>query len=146
MAVEGLAGDAESGAQLADPGLALAHGGLGEAQLGRGHLVRPPPPAATRARGGQAGPGALADQLALELGQRREDAEHQPAGRRWWCRSPPPAGEDSQPHAALGELVDEIDEVAQVAPEPVELPGDQDVAWAQRLQACVQPGPAVALA
>jgi hypothetical protein len=42
--------------------------------------------------------------------------------------------------------VDQVDEVAQVAPEPVELPRDQDVALAQRLEAGGEPWPVVALA
>ena len=51
-----------------------------------------------------------------------------------------------EPDAALGELVDQVDEVAQVAAEPVELPRDQDVAPPQRLEAGGEPGPVVALA
>ena len=39
------------------------------------------PPLRPRARGLEPGHGAFADQLPLELGQRREDAEHEPAGR-----------------------------------------------------------------
>ena len=36
--------------------------------------------------------------------------------------------------------------MAQVAPEPVELPGHQDIALAQRLEAGGEPGPVIALA
>ena len=38
--------------------------------------------AAARPRGREPGQGAFADQFPLELGQRREDAEHEAAGRR----------------------------------------------------------------
>jgi len=41
--------------------------------------------------------------------------------------------------------VHEVDEVTQVASEPVQLPGDQGVILAQRFQARFQPGPVVAL-
>src|SRR5437763_7672792 len=41
MPVEGLPGDAELAAQVADVGLLIGHGGAGEAKLGRGHLVGP---------------------------------------------------------------------------------------------------------
>ena len=42
--------------------------------------------------------------------------------------------------------MDEIDQMAQVAAEPVELPGDQDVALAQGLEAGGEAGTVVALA
>ena len=46
------------------------------------------PPWRPRARAArEPGPGAFADQLPLELGQHREDAEHEAAGGGWWCRS-----------------------------------------------------------
>jgi hypothetical protein len=44
------------------------------------HLRLAPAVAPARAGGGEAGDGALADQLALELGERREDAKDQLAG------------------------------------------------------------------
>src|SRR3954463_1036661 len=81
MPVERLAGDAELPAELADPGLRPAHGRPPQPQLGRGHLVGPAAMVPTGTRRDQAGPGALDDQLALKLGQGREDAEHQLAGR-----------------------------------------------------------------
>jgi hypothetical protein len=107
--------------------------------------VRPPrrPRARAEARPGL---GPLDDQLALELGQRREDAEHQPAVRGGGVDARSLADEDAQPHAAPGQPVHEVDQVTEVAPEPVELPGDQGVAGAKALQARLQPGPAVALA
>ena len=101
---------------------------------------------AARPGGGQAGLGALDDQLALELGERGEDAEDQLAGGGRRVDRRALAGQDLEPDAALGELVDQVDEVAQVAAEPVELPGDQDIALAQRLEAGGEPGPVVALA
>ena len=98
------------------------------------------------AGGGQAGLGALDDQLALELGERGEDAEDQLARRRGRVDRRPLAGQDPQARAAARELVDRVDEVAQVAPEPVELPRHQHVALPQRLEAGGEPRPVVALA
>src|SRR5215218_2417531 len=86
------------------------------------------PPRRPRARGSEAGLGPLDDQLALELGQSSKDAEHQPAVRGGGVDARPLAGEDAQPHAAPGQPVHEVDQVTEVAPEPVELPGDQGVA------------------
>ena len=42
--------------------------------------------------------------------------------------------------------MDQVDEVAQVAPEPVQLPRDQGVAGPHGFEARLQPGPVVALA
>lgn len=54
--------------------------------------------------------------------------------------------QDLQSDPALGQLVDEIDQMAQVAAEPIELPGDQHVALTQGLEAGGEAGPVVALA
>ena len=72
--VECLPGDAEVATKVGDLGLVLAHGGHGQAQLGAGHLVGTATLAAARPSRGQAGAGALADELALELGECGEDA------------------------------------------------------------------------
>ena len=40
--------------------------------------------------------------------------------------------------------MDQVDEVAQVPAEPVELPGGQDVTFPQRLEAGGEPGPVIA--
>jgi hypothetical protein len=42
--------------------------------------------------------------------------------------------------------VDQVDQVAQVAPEPVELPGHQEITLAQCLETGGEPGPVMALA
>lgn len=75
VATANLTRDALLGALLADFRLRLAHGGLGQAELGGSHLVGPAAEAAPGSGGGHAGLGALDDQLPLELGQRREDAK-----------------------------------------------------------------------
>ena len=54
------------------------------------------------------------------------------------------AGQDLEAHALGGEVVHGIDEMAQVAPEAVELPDDQHVALAQGFEAGRQAGAVVA--
>lgn len=137
MPVEGLPGDAQFGAQLGDLGFGLAHRGLGEPKLGWRHLERPPAMPATRPSRSEAGSGTLDDQLALELSEAGEDREDETAiggggvDRRAFAR------QYSQPDAALGQVAHQIDEMAQVAPQPVELPHDQRVTVAERLEAGV---------
>ena len=120
---------------------------LGQAQLGGGHLERTPDVAAPGAGGRQAGAGALDDQLALELGQRREDAEHQAAVRGRGAEVGALPGQHLEAHATPGQVMDGVDQVAEVAAETVQLPGDQGVVLAPGgLQARPRPGPVVALA
>lgn len=69
MAVESLPGDAELGTEVPNGGVGLAHGGHGEADLGGGHLERPPTGATAGTGGNQAGGGALGDQFTFELSQ-----------------------------------------------------------------------------
>ena len=77
--------DPEFTAERGHGRVAVRHRGLGQPHLRFRQRERPAAVAAARPRGRQPGPGAFADQLPLELGQRREDAER---GRRpWWCRS-----------------------------------------------------------
>ena len=45
----------------------------------------PAGPFAFAPRGRDLVAGAFADHLALELGERQQDVEHQPAHRRGWC-------------------------------------------------------------
>ena len=63
-------------------------------------------------RGLEPGHGAFAGQLPLELGQRREDAEHEAAGHPQAC----PAGR---------QVLHGVDQVGEVAAEAVELPDDE---------------------
>ena len=62
-----------------------------------------------RPRGREPGQGAFADQLPLELGQRREDAEHEAAGRRGGVDLRALPGEHPQAHAAGSVLGFDID-------------------------------------
>jgi hypothetical protein len=54
------------------------------------------------------------------------------------------AGEDLQPDAAGGEVVDGVDQVVKVATEPVELPDHERVPVPERFEAGGEPGTVVA--
>ena len=63
-----------------------------------------------------------------ELGQRREDAEHEAAGRGGSVDLRALAGEHPQAHAAGRQVLYGVDQVGEVAAETVELPDDEHVA------------------
>jgi len=78
--------------------------------------------------GRQAGAGALADELALELRERAEDVEDElPAGARGVDR----LGEEAESDLSLLEELNEVDEVAEAAAQPIELPDDDGVPRAE---------------
>lgn len=66
MPVEGLSGDAEFGAEVADLGVGLAHGGGGQAELGGGHPEGTASLAGAGAGGGQASDGAVGDEFSFD--------------------------------------------------------------------------------
>ena len=119
--------------------LAVRHRRHRHHQRGTIHLARPPTHAPTRAGCSKPRHGALGDQFALELGERGEDAERQApvGGRRIDLRTG--TGQYLQPHAPGAQVLDGVDQVTQIAPEPVEFPEDQRVAGLERLQAGDQP-------
>jgi len=135
VTVEGLPADAELAAERRDLGLGLAHGDLGQPQLGCRHLERRTAVAAAGAGCGDAGLRALDDQGALELGQRCEDAEHQLAGGPGGVDRRTLAGQHLEADTSSREVVHQVDEIAQVAAEPVQLPDHEGIALAQRLAA-----------
>ena len=99
-----------------------------------------------RPRGREPGPGTFADQLPLELGQRREDAEHEATGGGRGvdlCALP---GEHPQAHAAGRQVLHGVDQVGKGAAEAVELPDDEHVARPERAHTAVEPGSVVAYA
>ena len=74
--------------------------------------------------GGEAGDGAVADEVAFELGEGAEEVEHEfAAGGR--CVDV--LGERSEPDLVFGEGSYGFDEVAQGSAEPVESPHDERV-------------------
>ena len=90
------------------------------------------------------GQGAFADQLPLELSQRREDAEHEApcGGGGVDLRALP--GEHPQAHVAGRQVLHGVDQVDEVATEAVELPDDEHVARPERAHAAVESRPVVA--
>jgi hypothetical protein len=138
--VQGLSGDPEFCAQLAYFGGGLAHGCGSEPKLGWGHLVWPAARAASRPRGAQPGDGPLGDELAFEFSQSREDPEDELASRRGGVNCRALSGSDFQADAAGGEVVDGVDEVVQVAPEPVELQTTSVSPSRRALRQAVRPG------
>jgi hypothetical protein len=78
---------------------------------------------------------ALADEDGLVLGHECEYPEYQLAVRGGGVDDP--VGQRLDPDAARVQGGDDVDQVAQVAAEPVDLPDDQGVAGAQAGQACV---------
>ena len=89
---------------------------------------------------------ALDDQRVFELGQRGENTEHETTVCRRGVELRALARQDLQADPAPGQVMDEIDQVAQVAAEPVEFPRDQRIALPQRLEAYLQTRPIIALA
>ena len=106
----------------------MGHRSLGQPHLGFRQRELPAALAAACSRGLEPGQGAFSDQLPLELGQRREDAEHEAAGRGGGIDLRALAGEPPQAHAAGRQVLYGVDQVGEVAAETVELPDDEHVA------------------
>ena len=137
--VERHGGDPEFTAERGHGGVAVRHRGLGQPHLSFRQRERPGIVASARPRGREPGQGAFTDQLPLELGQRREDAEHEAAGRRGGVDLRALPSEHPQAHAAGREVLHGVDQVGEVAAEAVELPDDEHVARPERAHAAVEP-------
>ena len=87
---------------------------------------------------------AFTDQLPVELGQRREDAEHEATGGRGCVDLRALTGEHPQAHASGGEVLHGVDQMGEIAAETVELPDHEHVALPQSAQATVKSRPVVA--
>lgn len=90
-----------------------------------------PPLATARSRQRQSRPRSLGDQFSFVLRQRREDAEDELARRSRGVDRGALTGEHLQSDAALGQFVNGVDQVAQIATQPVQLPDHQRVPFAQ---------------
>jgi hypothetical protein len=98
MAVEGGGGHAQALGHLGHGNLGILQHGLGRSEV-FGHEGRgPATQTATRSGRLEAGQGPFADDAAFELGERREDMEHQLAARRGGVDR---LGERAQADAAL---------------------------------------------
>ena len=86
------------------------------------------------------------DQVALELGQRGEDAEDQPAAGGPRVDLGALAGENLEADAALFEIAHDCDEMSEIAPEAVEFPDDERIAVPQGAQAAIETGAIIPLA
>jgi hypothetical protein len=91
------------------------------------------------AGGSQAGHRPLLDESRLVLGHQREDAEDELAVRGGGLDDP--AGRRLHAASAGFEGGDDLDEITEDAPEPVDLPDDEGVTGAQVGQAFVPFGP-----
>src|SRR3954452_21427291 len=131
--------------QSLGPSEKVGHRHLGEAHLCLAQAERPATLTASGSRCLEASHGALPDQLALELGQGREDAEDQPAAGGGGVDLGALTSQDAQADAGVAEILPRIDEMSQVTAEPVELPDHEDIALTQRLEACGKPWPVVTL-
>jgi hypothetical protein len=65
------------------------------------------------------------DEVALKLGERREDSEYEPAGRRGGVHV---AGQHLEPDPALLQIADKADDMGQRAADAIELPYNKSVA------------------
>ena len=82
---------------------------------------------------------SLRNQFPFELGQRGEDPEHKlPRCSRGVDGGTLP-GEDFQSDTSGSEVVNGVDQVVQVAAQPVEFPHDERVPIPERLQARCEP-------
>ena len=124
----------------------MRHRGLGQPHLGFRQRERPTAVASARPRGREPSQGAFADQLPLELGQRREDAEYEAAGRRGGVDLRALSGEHPLAHAADRQVLHGVDQVGEVAAEAVELPDDEHAALPQGAHAAVESRSVVAYA
>ena len=124
----------------------MPHRGLGQPHLGFRQRELPAAIPSASPSGLEPRHGALADQLPLELGQRREDAEHEAAsgGRGVDLRAL--TGEHPQAHAAARQVLHGVDQVGEVPAEAVELSNDEHIALSQGAWAAVESRPGVPLA
>jgi hypothetical protein len=109
-------------------------------------ILKGAPFPAASARRDKPGDRSLGNQLPLELCQRSKNAEHKLAGGSRRVDRRTVTGQDLQSHATRSQVVHGIDQVAQIAAEPIELPYDQRIPFTKRLQASSQPWAIIASA
>ena len=122
-------------AEVADPGSWFAHGRHGEPEFRRGHLVGASAVTAAGPGGGEPDQGAFGVEFAFKFGQGGEDPENKLPGGGGGVDGRSLAGEDFASDASFGEVVDDVDQVAQVPAYPVQFPDYEGVAVAQGLEA-----------
>src|SRR3546814_139888 len=103
-------------------GVPSGHGGLRETDLVLGQLEFAPAVATSRPGSGEAGHGALTDQISFEFRESGEDAEDQFPARGRGVAIRTLAGQHTQPNIAVRETADRVDQVLEVPSEAIELP------------------------
>ena len=124
---------AEFLAKIADFGVAVLHGRLGEADLRLGD----PKFLATLAAARRLQPRhrALADQLPFELRQGREDPKDQLAARSRGVDVGALSSQHLEANSAFGKVLSRIHQMFEIASQSVELPDHKRIVFAQRPQA-----------
>jgi hypothetical protein len=133
--IKRLTGDAEFSAKRADLGFRLTHCRLRQSEFAGGHLERRTAVTPARTSRHKARLRPFGDERSLELGERGKDTEHQLSRRRGRVDGGALTGEYLQADLASGQIVHQVDEMAQIAPQPVQLPDDERIARAKRLEA-----------
>ena len=133
MSVEGLPADAEFLAEFANLGFFFAHGSHGETQFRGGHLERASTCSSASTRRVQARDGAFGDESSFEFGEGGEDAKDEFPGRGCGVDGGALTGEDFQTDTPLGEVMDRVDQMPEIAAETVELPDQERVAGPESL-------------
>lgn len=111
---------------------------LGRLDLAVGHLRLAAAFAAELLGDFQPGAGALDGQLALHFGKARHDVEEEPPG---WCAGVDGVGEAPELDTVLVQIADQIDQLLDRPAQPVELPDDQSIAFAQHFERLGQARP-----
>jgi hypothetical protein len=86
---------------------------------------------------------AFDDQLALKLSQRGEESEHQATVRGGRIDRGTLAGEDLEADFLTGQIMDEINQVAEVPAKPIKLPDDEGIVGTQTFQTGIETGPII---
>ncbi len=106
-------------------------------QLGPCHEPRPAASSAARTGCREPSQGAFLDQVALELGQGGEDAEHQAPCRTGRVN---PASQHLEADSLGAQRVHKFDHVAERPPNPIKFPDDQGIAGSHMVKRLGQPG------
>ncbi len=140
VGIERGCGQAEALGHLGRIGLGVAHRGHGHGQRGPVHLARTTAHAAPGTRSFEAGLGTLGDKLAFKLSKCRKNPEGEPAIGGGGVDLRPGAGQHFQAHPPHAQVLGRVDQMLEVAPEPVQPPQHERVARLQRLEAGDQAG------
>lgn len=131
MPIQSRAADAEFLAKVADAGVGLSEGGLGEVEFRGGHHFGAATRSASRAGGGQACFSSLDDEFSLEFGEGSEDTEDEFAAGRTRVDVGPLARQDAEADTSLGEVLHGGHEMTEVSTQAVEFPHKKRVTMAK---------------